>query len=319
MREATRGYLAAVLEDAGTDAAGGLAAEVGSVSSFVAASPELRQAFEDAALDSGLRRLIAEQLLEARLSADGLAVVLFAIQAEPSSEVIRSLDSVAQRLEAEAQHRPGDPALDPPVGRSALRERVEGYMLRRLATASASELEEIEDGIFRLARVIESTPELREVLSDPEVDPEAKAAVARQLLEGKLSPAGISVVCYVARSARGRELVATLDTAVERVAAEQGRRVAEVQVATALDEDTAAQLRGALSRLVDREVELRTTQAPEILGGMVVLVGDVMVDASLRKRLAQLREAMLQGKVEVPGGSGGSTESGGTGEPENHG
>ncbi len=322
MREATRGYVAALLEESGAGASEALAAEVAAVVALIARYAELKQALEDGGLGPRVRRNILEEVIRDRVSAYAASLVGFVVEVEPPGDLMRTLEGVSQRIEAEQARQPGEPDLDPPAGRKALRERVEGFLLRRLAPSPQSELEEIEDGVFRFARLLDSSRELREVLSDPTVDPDARASVARDLIGTKLAQPGVSAICYAVRSARGREVVATLDAMVDMVAAERGRRVADVQVAWELEPDVEQTLRATLSRLVGRDVELRVRQDPAVLGGMVAIVGDVMVDASVRHRLSQLRDAMLEGKVEVGGTAmpplAGPNDAG-TGEPENHG
>ena len=60
-----------------------------------------------------------------------------------------------------ARRPPGRPRWDLPLGHQAARLRVGGYAAYALAGLEPAELEEIEDELFRFARVVESTPALR--------------------------------------------------------------------------------------------------------------------------------------------------------------
>ena len=62
--------------------------------------------------------------------------------------------------------------------------------------------------------------------------------------------------------------------------------------AVELDEQTVAALR---ARIGERSVELTTEVEPEILGGIVVRVGNSILDASIRSRLEQLRTHVASG------------------------
>ncbi len=67
---------------------------------------------------------------------------------------------------------------------------------------------------------------------------------------------------------------------------------AEVTTAIPVDETTVARIKGTLSERLGGAVETTVRQDPGILGGLVVRIGDRVVDASLRTRLQQLRAAL---------------------------
>jgi F-type H+-transporting ATPase subunit delta len=69
--------------------------------------------------------------------------------------------------------------------------------------------------------------------------------------------------------------------------------VARVRSARAIDEDEQRRLAQALQRLTRQPVELQVTEDPSLLGGAVVQVGDLLVDASAEHRLQQLEEHLL--------------------------
>ncbi|HLG92471.1 MAG TPA: F0F1 ATP synthase subunit delta, partial [Acidimicrobiales bacterium] len=118
--------------------------------------------------------------------------------------------------------------------------------------------------------------------------------VVRDLLAGRARPQTVALAAYAVGAGRPRDPVAALSWMAEQVAAERNLRVAQVRSARPLDPDQQRRLAGALSRRVDRPVELRVTLDPSLIGGVVVLVGDIVVDASLRRRLDQLRQALSE-------------------------
>lgn len=75
----------------------------------------------------------------------------------------------------------------------------------------------------------------------------------------------------------------------EGMRAERGIAVAEVTTAEPLAEDEQAMVRERLGRMLDKQIELRLTVDPEIIGGLVARVGDMLIDGSVISRLRQLR------------------------------
>ncbi len=78
---------------------------------------------------------------------------------------------------------------------------------------------------------------------------------------------------------------------------DEERRLLPVQITSAvkLDEDTVRQIGDRIGKQTGRTVELSSTVDPEILGGIVLRVGNFILDASIRNRLEQLRKQVAQG------------------------
>jgi F-type H+-transporting ATPase subunit delta len=77
---------------------------------------------------------------------------------------------------------------------------------------------------------------------------------------------------------------------------DDAKRLLPVQVtsAIALDPATVESIGRRIGEQTDREVELTSTVDPDILGGIVLRVGNFILDASIRNRLNQLRKQVAQ-------------------------
>lgn len=78
---------------------------------------------------------------------------------------------------------------------------------------------------------------------------------------------------------------------------EQAHQILPVQIATAieLDEGVAKRLGEQIEKTTGQRIELTATVDPEILGGIVLRVGNSILDASIRNRLENLRKAVARG------------------------
>jgi F-type H+-transporting ATPase subunit delta len=78
---------------------------------------------------------------------------------------------------------------------------------------------------------------------------------------------------------------------------EEEHKLLPVRVTSAvkLDEKTIKQIGDSIGEQVGREVELSSDVDPEIIGGLVLRVGNFVLDASIRNRLEQLRKQVAQG------------------------
>ena len=77
---------------------------------------------------------------------------------------------------------------------------------------------------------------------------------------------------------------------------EQERRRLPVQVTSAveLDDSIVQSIGERIGEQVDRQVEISSDVDPDIIGGLVLRVGNVILDASIKNRLEQLRKQVAQ-------------------------
>jgi F-type H+-transporting ATPase subunit delta len=82
----------------------------------------------------------------------------------------------------------------------------------------------------------------------------------------------------------------------ERLWDEENRTLpVEITSAIALDEQTTASLGKTIGERAGRKVTLAARVDPDILGGIIIRVGNSILDASIRNRLEQLRRHVAQG------------------------
>ncbi len=77
---------------------------------------------------------------------------------------------------------------------------------------------------------------------------------------------------------------------------DEARKLLPVQIVSAveLDKETVKSLGDRIGEQVDRKIELSSEVDPDILGGIVLRVGNLILDASIRNRLEQLRKQVAQ-------------------------
>jgi F-type H+-transporting ATPase subunit delta len=172
-------------------------------------------------------------------------------------------------------------------------DRVRGYAAGLLELARAEGVvSRVGDELYRIARALESSADLRLTLGDPRLPLERKHGVVADLLGGRVLPLTLNLVNFLVASGRSRDLPAIADELAVRAAAERDRAVAEVRTAFELDEETVRRLAEALSRATGKQVEVKIVVDPSLVGGVVARVGDTVIDGSLRHRLEGLRQAL---------------------------
>lgn len=291
MRDLVRGYAAAVLDGAGPDTER-IVSELGSFGAALVHFDALRQVLTDATVAPASRRAVVVDLLGGRDSARTVALLGFTAHYEHASELAPSVAALVGLAEQVAA-APGADLVEPPAGRSAARERLRGYadrVFEELVDDAA--VDRVGDEMFALSRLLDRTERLRHVLADADVPYRARAAVLEDLLAGRAAPATLRLARYVLRNGRTRDLVGTFEWLVDLAARERGMRLAEVRSAVELDTAELARLATALGRLVARRVTVRVVVDPTVVGGLLVSVGDLVIDGTVRLRLERLRDVL---------------------------
>jgi F-type H+-transporting ATPase subunit delta len=170
--------------------------------------------------------------------------------------------------------------------------RVDAYADALLEVAQAEgALETVEDELFKVARTIEGSDELRNTLGDENIPVERRVGVVQDVLTNA-HPTTRGLVSFLVSSGRVRDLPAIIDRLVEQAAEQRSEAVAEVRSAIPLDDSQRERLAEALSRATKRQVSVKVIVDESVIGGIVAQVGDQVIDGSVRNRLNQLREAL---------------------------
>jgi F0F1-type ATP synthase delta subunit len=295
VRSSLRGYAEAVLEEADqVGEAGRVAEDLAAVNELVLSSPELFSALTDVGVPGPARRAVLDDLLSSRVRPGALRIALRAVVEERGPELPPTLGELAEQARVVAEMGLAvSQDLEPPLGRMATRHRTTGYAAAVLESVGrVDEIEEIEDQLFRLARIVEATPDLRAALTDAGRPVTERRGLLTTLLQGRV----LEPTLRLARATvhpRVRDVVRELDTMVDEAARARGWRVARVRSARPIDDSERAQLAEALQSLTGGPVELQETADPTLLGGAVIEIGDLLVDASASHRLDQLEDHLL--------------------------
>jgi F-type H+-transporting ATPase subunit delta len=295
MHESLKGYEIAVLQNASSGGgAGAVASDLRAVSDLIGRTPVLAQVLTDEVVSRSARVGVTDDLLSSRVGADALRIVKRAVSADHADTLLSALIDIADvatqfdnlgygQFEAEEQI----------LGRTAARRQAAGYADAIFEDiAVASELEQIEDELFRFANVIRSNEALRAALADSNRPVGDRRKLVGDLLTGRVSPVTIRLA-RAALHGRSRDPVSSLEWMAELAAQARGWRVARVTAARPLDDEERSELGRALGEMTGRPVELLVTENDDLIGGAIISIGNVLVDASVQHRLDQLSEQLL--------------------------
>jgi len=172
-------------------------------------------------------------------------------------------------------------------------QRIEAYAEAMFEVARAEgTIDEVEDELFRFARALDGSDELRNALTDPHIPASRRQQIVEDLLGPRATSTTTALVSMVVGIGRGRDLPAIIDSLVKKSAASHNKAVAEVRSVAELNPVQLSRLTDAIEKATGKNVEVKVVIDPTILGGLVTTVGDTVIDGSVRTRLEQLKNVI---------------------------
>jgi len=251
-----------VLGRPGADPAA-LGSELLSVVGLLSNEIGLRRAVGDGSSEPDARKRLVRSLLSGKVSEQAIGVLEATVGQRWSSprELLDGLES---------------------LGRSALLTSAE----------KAGNLDTVEDELFRIARIVVGEPGLEQALSDQAAPADAKRKLVRELFASKVGDVTLALVEQVVTRQKGRGVGFGLDQLVKLAAERRERSVAYVTSASELSAEQQDKLAERLTGIYGRPIALHVEIDPRLGGGLVVRVGDEVIDGSSAGRIAALRRQL---------------------------
>jgi len=147
--------------------------------------------------------------------------------------------------------------------------------------------------INELATAIEQDATLRLFLESPRIGGAEKSRVLGQAFQDRMPRLMVRFLQTLVKHRRQMLIPEIAREYLDLVDAAEGRMHARVTVAREASEAEVKDIAAQLSRLFGKDVVPHMAVDPSIMGGLVVNVGDTVLDGSVRKRLGTLRRRML--------------------------
>jgi F-type H+-transporting ATPase subunit delta len=154
-------------------------------------------------------------------------------------------------------------------------------------------LQRIEADLALVAEAMTRTPMLRSMLAQPQVTEARKKQSLRNAFGDQISPATLAFLNLLVDKRRA-DLLVTAQAEFTRMSRDY-RNVARATATSAVPltpEQTAA-LEASLEARTGKDIELETAVDPSLIGGVLVRIGDTVLDGSVRGSLDRLREQLL--------------------------
>jgi F-type H+-transporting ATPase subunit delta len=159
-----------------------------------------------------------------------------------------------------------------------------------------SKLGEVGEELSKVSELLEKEETLRYIFFNPAIAPGQKSLALKELSERlRLSPLTANFLNLLLRKGRFQNLPDI--TEQYRIFWDEilNRATAEVQSTMELSEEMKIRLREKLSQVTGKQIILKTSTNPELLGGIVTKIGSMVFDGSVRTQLERMKEKLVKG------------------------
>ncbi|SOD73312.1 ATP synthase F1 subcomplex delta subunit [Jatrophihabitans sp. GAS493] len=240
-----------------------LSGELHSIGNLLASQPQLRRALGDASTVAETRSDLISSLL-------GL-------------QVTGRANDVARAAVALRWSSPWDLA-------DAIELTADEALL--IAAEKQGTLDEVEDELFRFERVLDAEGTLTTLFDDATATVARRSDLLGSVIGGKVSAITQQLLEHAIGTTRKRSIVLAIDDLLESAARRQDRSIARVTSAVPLAEAQQTRLAETLSGIYGKQISLRVAIDSSIRGGLIIKLGDEVIDGSVAHKLTAARAAL---------------------------
>jgi F-type H+-transporting ATPase subunit delta len=154
-------------------------------------------------------------------------------------------------------------------------------------------LDTVMDDLEAVASVLEAEPEFLSLLTLGYAKENEKTAIIRRVFKGRVNDLTLDFLCVLAKRNRMNFLHGIGDRYQTLLDAHKHLHRIEVTLANQPTDEQLEKLKEDLRDAINAEVKLSVTVDPEILGGIIIRKGDLMIDNSAKTILNRTIEAVM--------------------------
>jgi F-type H+-transporting ATPase subunit delta len=175
---------------------------------------------------------------------------------------------------------------------------VKRYALALFNAAGSADLtREIKKDLSLISEFWEKNAELRAFLEAPQISREEKGKMLHESFGGRISELLLQFLLFLLNKGRLQHLSGINDWYDKLLKEREGLIEAQIITVLSLDEKLSYPLKEILEKKTGKKVSLIFKTDPGLIGGIRVIIGNQIIDNSIRTELDKLKEKLLSVKV----------------------
>ena len=157
------------------------------------------------------------------------------------------------------------------------------------------EMDALFEEVKSLKKIFGENQDLAGLLDNPKISKEEKIGIVREVFNGRVSETLMSFLTVIVLKGRQKEITAICEYFISAVKEYKKIGVAHVTSAVELKEEQKSLLVEKLLGTTNyQEFELDYVIDPSLIGGLMIRIGDRVVDSSIKTQIYELRRSLLK-------------------------
>ena len=159
----------------------------------------------------------------------------------------------------------------------------------------SSELDKVEDGMSGIKELLDTSSDFKEMILDPTLTKEEKNKVINKMAD-QYSFCQIlkKFLGFLTEKNRLFFLKQIIDSFLDLVSNSKGELKAKLLSSKELSKPELEKIRGELSKDFRSPINIEYKHDPNLIGGLVIQIGSVMIDTSIKTKLVKLQKSMIE-------------------------
>ena len=158
-------------------------------------------------------------------------------------------------------------------------------------------LSDLEDEIKSLSSVIEGDADFKKYLYSPQFSKESKKGTVKKCFSGNFSEYTINLLCVMIENDRQSVLIDVINSFVSLLDEMNNRARVTITSNEKLDNATVDSIAVQLNSIYKKEIIIKEKIDESIIGGIIINIGDIVIDGSISKEIKKIRTSLLNSKV----------------------
>lgn len=156
-----------------------------------------------------------------------------------------------------------------------------------------STFDEISKDFENVREILNMSPELREILNNPTISLQAQTDIAIDVFKNEVSSTMLDFIKIVIDKKRFKEFSQIYRAYLEKLNEISNIQPVKVTSAIELSEDKKLQVIKKLEEKLNKTVKPEWELDDDIIAGLVIRIGDNVIDMSLKNKLAKMKKDLI--------------------------
>ncbi len=158
-------------------------------------------------------------------------------------------------------------------------------------------LTDLDDELKSLSSLLEEDEDLKKYLFSPQFTKESKKGIVKKCFSGNFSEYTVNLLCVMIENDRQsvlNDMIKSFSNILDEI---NNRARVTITSIEKLDKATIDSISVQLKSIYKKDIIIKEKIDESIIGGIIINIGDIVIDGSISKDIKKIRTSLLNSKV----------------------